>query len=58
MMLTEKWKTGGFPEVAGLNRMLRIKTHQEYFNTMLFCDLVERHDIWVTPGKQVPILKN
>jgi len=57
-MLTEKWKTGGFPEVAGLNRMLRIKTHQEYFNTMLFCDLVERHDIWVTPGKQVPILKN
>jgi len=25
--------------------MLRIKTHQEYFNTMLFRDLVERHDI-------------
>jgi hypothetical protein len=31
--------------VAGLNRMLRIKTHQEYFNAMLFRDLVERHDI-------------
>ena len=41
----EYWETGGFPEVAGLKRMLRIKTHQEYFNAMLFRDLVERHDI-------------
>lgn len=41
----EYWETGGFPEVAGLNRMLRIKTHQEYFNAMVFRDLVERHDI-------------
>jgi len=41
----EYWETGGFPEVAGLDRMLRIKTHQEYFNAMLFRDLVERHDI-------------
>ncbi len=39
------WETGGFPEVAGLERMLRIKTHQEYFNAMLFRDLIERHDI-------------
>ncbi len=39
------WETGGFPEVADLDRMLRIKTHQEYFNAMLFRDLVERHDI-------------
>jgi len=39
------WETGGFPEVAGLDRLLRIKTHQEYFNAMLFRDLVERHDI-------------
>lgn len=38
-------ETGGFPEVAGLNQMLRIKTHQEYFNAMLFRDIVERHDI-------------
>lgn len=38
-------ETGGFPEVVGLDRMLRIKIHQEYFNTMLFRDLVERHDI-------------
>ncbi len=41
----EYWKTGGFPEVAGLERQLRIKIHQEYFNAMLFRDLVERHDI-------------
>ena len=41
----EYWQTGGFPEVAGLDRQLRIKTHQEYFNAMLFRDLVERHDI-------------
>ncbi len=41
----EYWETGGFPEVAGLGRMLRIKIHQEYFNAMLFRDLVERHDI-------------
>ena len=41
----EYWKTGGFPEVAGLGRNLRIKTHQEYFHTILFRDLVERHDI-------------
>jgi len=39
------WETGGFPEVIGLDRMLRIKIHQEYFNATLFRDLVERHDI-------------
>lgn len=41
----EYWETGGFPEVAGLSRMLRIKTHQEYWGAMLFRDLIERHDI-------------
>ncbi|MFN2343514.1 MAG: ATP-binding protein [Desulfonatronovibrio sp.] len=41
----EYWESGGFPEVAGLNRMLRIMTHQEYFNAILFRDLIERHDI-------------
>ena len=41
----EYWETGGFPEVAGLERSLRIKTHQEYFHAILFRDLVERHDI-------------
>lgn len=38
-------ETGGFPEVAGLDRMLRIKTHQEYWSAMLFRDLIERHGI-------------
>jgi predicted AAA+ superfamily ATPase len=41
----EYWESGGFPEVAGLSRNLRIKTHQEYFQTILFRDLVERHDV-------------
>ena len=41
----EFWDTGGFPEVVGLDRRLRIKIHQEYFRTVLFRDLVERHDV-------------
>jgi predicted AAA+ superfamily ATPase len=41
---SEYWEVGGFPETAGLDRALRIKTHQEYFNAVLFRDLVERHD--------------
>lgn len=41
----EYWETGGFPEVAGLERNLRIKIHQEYFHAILFRDLVERHDV-------------
>jgi predicted AAA+ superfamily ATPase len=41
----EYWETGGFPEVAGLNRHLRIKIHQEYFRAVLFRDLIERHDV-------------
>jgi uncharacterized protein len=41
----EYWETGGFPEVVGLDRRLRIKTHQEYWGAMLFRDLIERHDI-------------
>ncbi|MFW5856983.1 MAG: ATP-binding protein [Planctomycetota bacterium] len=39
------WETGGFPEVVDLGRHLRVKTHQEYFQVILFRDLVERHDI-------------
>jgi len=39
------WQSGGFPEVAGLTRPLRIKAHQEYWGAMLFRDLIERHDI-------------
>ncbi len=41
----EFWEAGGFPEVVGLDRHLRIKIHQEYFHAVLFRDLVERHDI-------------
>ncbi|MDZ7640937.1 MAG: ATP-binding protein [Desulfurivibrio sp.] len=41
----EYWETGGFPEVIGLERMLRIKTHQEYWGAMLFRDIIERHGI-------------
>ncbi len=41
----EYWETGGFPEVVGLDRYLRIKIHQEYFHAILFRDLVERHNI-------------
>jgi predicted AAA+ superfamily ATPase len=41
----EYWETGGFPEVAGLDHKLRIKIHQDYFQAILFRDLVERYDI-------------
>jgi hypothetical protein len=41
----EYWETGGFPEVVGMSSGLRVKTHQEYFQTILFRDLVERHDV-------------
>ncbi len=44
-LFSEYWEVGGFPETAGLDRHLRIKTHQEYFNAVLFRDLVERHDV-------------
>lgn len=39
------WECGGFPEVAGVDKHLRIKIHQEYFNAILFRDLIKRHDI-------------
>ena len=41
----EYWETGGFPEVAGMPRPLRVKTHQEYFHAVLFRDLIERYDV-------------
>lgn len=41
----EYQETGGFPEVVGLDKSLRVKTHQEYFHAILYRDLVERHDI-------------
>lgn len=41
----EFWDCGGFPEVANLSPMLRLRTHQEYLNALLFRDIIERHDI-------------
>lgn len=41
----EYWETGGFPESLGLDRYLRIKLHQEYFQAVLYRDLVGRHDV-------------
>ncbi len=39
------WEVGGFPEVITLNKPLRIKILQEYYNSVLFRDLIERHDV-------------
>lgn len=39
------WECGGFPEVFDLSEALRIKIHQSYFETILFRDLIERHNI-------------
>ena len=39
------WEAGGFPEVAGLEKHLRVKIHQEYFKALLFRDVIDRHDI-------------
>lgn len=39
------WETGGFPEVLGMDKFLRIKIHQEYLSSILFRDLIERYDI-------------
>lgn len=39
------WQVGAFPETALLDQPLRVKIHQEYFQSMLFRDIVERHDV-------------
>jgi len=39
------WRTGGFPEVLDAEDNIRVKTHQEYLNAILFRDVVERHDL-------------
>lgn len=39
------WNCGGFPEVINADKFMRIRIHQEYFNSILFRDLIERHDI-------------
>jgi len=43
--LQKYWATGGFPEVIEATPALRLKVHQEYFHTILFRDVVERHNI-------------
>lgn len=39
------WRNGGFPELIGVSDALKVKIHQEYFQSILYRDLVERHDI-------------
>ena len=38
------WAAGGFPELMGLSKGMRVRLHQEYLNAILFRDIVERHD--------------
>jgi predicted AAA+ superfamily ATPase len=39
------WASGGFPEVLGVDRRTRVRIHQDYFQSILFRDLIDRHDI-------------
>jgi len=41
----EYWQSGSFPEVLGVDKMIRVKIHQEYFQSILFRDLIDRHNI-------------
>jgi uncharacterized protein len=41
----EYWVNGGFPEILNTSDSIRVKIHQEYFQTILYRDLVDRHDI-------------
>lgn len=43
---------GGFPEIIGIDERFKIQVLQEYFNVMLYRDLVERYEI-----REVAILK-
>lgn len=38
------WQAGGFPEVMDADAPLRAMIHQDYFKTMVFRDVVDRHD--------------
>ena len=38
------WQTGGFPEVVEADPQIRVMIHQDYFKTMIFRDVVDRHD--------------
>jgi predicted AAA+ superfamily ATPase len=39
------FESGGFPEVFSVEKQIRIKIHQEYLESILFRDLIERHNI-------------
>ncbi|OGS37379.1 MAG: hypothetical protein A2293_07850 [Elusimicrobia bacterium RIFOXYB2_FULL_49_7] len=38
------WERGGFPETLAVNEKVRTKIHQEYIQTILLRDVVERND--------------
>jgi uncharacterized protein len=38
------WRVGGFPEVLHADDSVRVMIHQDYFKTMVFRDVVDRHD--------------
>ena len=40
----EYWEKGGFPEARNVPERVRVMIHQEYFRTMVYRDIVERHD--------------
>ncbi len=39
------WQCGGFPETIGIEKSLRVKVHQEYLNTLIFKDIIQRHNV-------------
>jgi uncharacterized protein len=44
-LFQEFWTTGGFPEVFNVSASMRVKIHQEYKQSIILRDLIERHDI-------------
>ena len=51
-LLADYLKYGGFPEVIEYDEALRNRVLQEYFNVMIYRDLLERYEI-----KNLPVLK-
>jgi predicted AAA+ superfamily ATPase len=43
--LLKFFKNGGFPEVFNYDDNMRVKVLQEYFNVMIYRDLIERYEI-------------
>ncbi|MEI6388703.1 MAG: ATP-binding protein [Spirochaetota bacterium] len=40
----EYWERGGFPELREAPEAVRVATHQEYLRSMVYRDIIERHD--------------